>query len=153
MVGSNGPEVTLYTDGACQVTTGRGGWAFILDYKGNELEGSGGLEGTTNNRMELMAVIRGLQALKKPCTVEVITDSMYIVNSYTKGWVFNWMHKTNFGGKKNEDLWKLLVSLGEIHSLSFRHVKGHSGHPQNERCDKMAVKAYSTNNNLETDKY
>lgn len=144
-------EVELYTDGACSVNPGRGGWAAILRYQGNEKELSGGKDHTTNNRMEMLAVIEGLKFLLVPCKVTIITDSAYVAHGYAKGWVFNWLKKPNFAGKKNEDLWKELVELGKVHELVFVHVKGHAGHPENERCDKLAVAAYASGNILEAD--
>lgn len=141
----------LYTDGACSVNPGRGGWAFVLGYKATRKTKSGGLANTTNNRMELLAVIKGLETLTKPCEVTIVTDSKYVVDGYTKGWVFNWMSKKDFGGKKNEDLWRRLVKLGETHQLTFQWVKGHKGHPENELCDELAVAAYHPSNELEED--
>lgn len=136
-------EVTVYTDGACSGNPGAGGWGTILDYKGNRKELCGGESQTTNNRMELTAVIEGLKALKQPCKVKVITDSQYVVNGITKGWAKSW--KMNGWRKKdrkpalNPELWDELLSQIEKHDVSFEWIKGHAGHPENERCDKMAV--------------
>lgn len=142
-------EVELYTDGACSGNPGPGGWAFILrDLKtGKELTGSGGEADSTNNRMEIMAVIQGLSALKKSCHVKLHSDSKYVLQGlkeWVKGWkANNWMRKE--GRKlvplKNAELWKELDQLVQLHRISYHHVRGHSGHPENERCDQMAVAA------------
>ena len=134
--------VTLYTDGACSGNPGAGGWGAILIYNGRERELSGGEESTTNNRMELMAVIMGLKALKYPCTVEVYSDSAYTVNAFANGWISSW--KKN-GWKKadhkpvlNTDLWQELLSLSEKHEVTFKKVKGHADNEYNNRCDALA---------------
>lgn len=144
-------RVLLFSDGACSVNPGRGGWACILQWMGQEKELSGGLDDTTNNRMELMGIIKGLEFLGASCEVTITTDSKYVVDGYTKGWVFNWMKKPNFGGKKNPDLWKRLVKACERHKVTFQWVKGHNGHPLNERCDVLAVAQYQPNMVLEVD--
>lgn len=141
--------VQLYTDGACSGNPGPGGWAFILrDCKtGKELTGTGGERDSTNNRMELQAVIHGLRALKKSCHVQLYSDSKYVLQGITewmKGWKRNgWMRKE--GGKskpvKNVELWQELDLLVSLHKITYHHVRGHSGHPENERCDVMAVEA------------
>ncbi len=144
------PEVQLFTDGACSGNPGPGGWAFLLRHpaSGKELEGSGADRETTNNRMELLAVIRGLEALKRPTRVELVTDSVYVGRGLTQ-WLPKW--KANGwrrrAGKqqadiKNEDLWRRLDRLVASHHVRFTHVRGHSGHPENEHCDQMAVAAY-----------
>ena len=136
-------EVTVYTDGACSGNPGPGGWGAILDYKGKRKELSGGEAQTTNNRMELTAVIEALGALKEPCTVTVITDSRYVSDGITLGWAAGW--KRNNWRKKdrkpalNPDLWDTLLNLCEKHKVVFSWIKGHAGHPENERCDEMAV--------------
>lgn len=136
-------EVTVYTDGACSGNPGSGGWGAILDYKGKRKELSGGEAQTTNNRMELTAVISALSALKEPCSVTVITDSKYVSDGITLGWAVGW--KRNGWRKKdkkpalNPDLWDELLTLCEKHSVTFNWIKGHAGHPENERCDEMAV--------------
>jgi ribonuclease HI len=143
-------EVQLFTDGACSGNPGPGGWAFILRHPatGKELERSGAERETTNNRMELTAVVEGLKALKRATTVELVTDSTYV----GKG-VSEWMSKWKANGwrrrdgdrwvpVKNEDLWRALDQLLQKHRVHFTHVRGHSGHPENERCDTMAVAAY-----------
>lgn len=141
--------VELYTDGACSGNPGPGGWAFILRHvsSGKEREEAGGERVTTNNRMELLAVIRGLEALKKPCRVHLFTDSVYVGKGLTE-WMAKWKQagwKRNEGGRlkpvKNDDLWKRLDELLSIHQLKYTRVAGHSGHPENERCDVLAVEA------------
>lgn len=136
-------EVTIYTDGACSGNPGPGGWGAILDYKGKRKELSGGEAQTTNNRMELTAVIEALNALKEPCNVTVITDSKYVSDGITLGWAAGWK-KNNWRKKDkkpalNPDLWDTLLSLCEEHTVTFNWIKGHAGHPENERCDEMAV--------------
>ena len=135
--------VTLYTDGACSGNPGPGGWGAILEYNGTEKELSGGESQTTNNRMELTAVIRGLQALKEPCTVELYSDSKYVIDGLQKGWAESWRKN---GWKKadkkpalNPDLWEILLDLTHIHHLSYHWVKGHAENPKNNRCDQLAV--------------
>lgn len=136
-------EVTIYTDGACSGNPGAGGWGTILVYKGKEREMSGGAAETTNNRMELTAVIEGLKALKEPCKVTVVTDSQYVANGINLGWAQSW--KANGWRKKdrkpalNPELWNELLTLIAKHEVTIEWVKGHDGHPENERCDKMAV--------------
>lgn len=137
------PEVEMFTDGACSGNPGPGGWGTILRCKGAEKELSGGEAQTTNNQMELTAVIKGLQALKKPCNVTLYSDSKYVCDALTKGWAKKWQ-KNNWkksDGKKalNIPLWEELLSLCEIHKINIIWVKGHAGHPENERCDEMAV--------------
>ena len=135
--------VTLYTDGACSGNPGPGGWGAILEYEGHEKELSGGEDSTTNNRMELTAVIRGLQALKESCIVELYSDSKYVIDGLEKGWAASWRKN---GWKKadkkpalNPDLWEILLDLTEIHHLHYHWVKGHAENPKNNRCDEMAV--------------
>lgn len=136
-------EVTIYTDGACSGNPGAGGWGTILVYKGKEREMSGGAAETTNNRMELTAVIEGLKALKEKCKVTVVTDSQYVANGINLGWAKSW--KENNWRKKdrkpalNPELWDELLSLIDKHEVTVEWVRGHDGHPENERCDKMAV--------------
>ena len=146
---SEAVEVILYTDGACRGNPGPGGWAFILRHlrTGKELRRAAGDEATTNNRMEMTAVIEGLKALKRPTRVRVVTDSQYVSRGMTE-WVAGWMrHGWRRGPKpsskpvKNVELWKVLVALCERHTVEFEHVAGHAGHPENEECDRMAVKA------------
>ena len=135
--------VILYTDGACSGNPGPGGWGAILEYKGTEKELSGGEENTTNNRMELTAVIRGLEALKEPCIVELYSDSKYVIDALQEGWAKSWREK---GWKKadkkpalNPDLWEILLNLTQIHKMRYHWVKGHADNPKNNRCDQLAV--------------
>ena len=136
-------EVIIYTDGACSGNPGPGGWGTILDYKGRQKELSGGERKTTNNRMELTAVIEGLKALKEKCIVTVITDSKYVSDGINLGWARSW--KANNWRKKdkkpalNPELWDELLSLIDSHVVTVKWIKGHAGHPENERCDKLAV--------------
>ena len=137
--------VTLYTDGACSGNPGPGGWGAILEYKGTEKEMSGGEANTTNNRMELTAVIQGLKALKEPCIVELYSDSKYVIDALEKGWAWGWKKKGWMRAKNepaaNPDLWERLLKQLDIHKVTFIWVKGHDGHPQNERCDQLATTA------------
>lgn len=139
-------KVDIYTDGACSGNPGKGGWAAILVYNKREKELSGSAAETTNNRMELTAVIKALEALKEPCEVTLTTDSRYVCDSVTKGWVYSWKKNGwKKGDKKpalNVDLWEQLLPLLEKHEVSFNWVRGHIGHPYNERCDKLAVGEY-----------
>ncbi|MBE6827831.1 MAG: ribonuclease HI [Ruminococcaceae bacterium] len=137
------PTVEMFTDGACSGNPGPGGWGTVLRCKGVEKELSGGEKETTNNKMELTAVIEGLKALTKPCRVIITTDSKYVCDGITKGWAKSW--KEN-GWKKsdkkpalNPEYWDELLGLLEIHDAEFIWVKGHAGHPENERCDALAV--------------
>jgi ribonuclease HI len=144
------PEVILYTDGACSGNPGPGGWAFILDHlpTGKRIELAGAELDTTNNRMELQAVIEGLKSLKRPVRVHVVTDSAYVKNGITD-WIHNWKRnnwkrKTGSGLRpvKNVELWQQLDLLLSRHEASFEQIRGHTGHPENERCDGLAVNAY-----------
>ena len=144
--------VELYTDGACSGNPGKGGWGAILRYEGHEKELCGGELQTTNNRMELTAVIRGLQALKEPCRVQLTSDSKYVIDAITNGWVYGWKRngwrkegwiKSDKKPALNVDLWEELLPLLERHQVEYIWVKGHQGHPENERCDKMAVAYYN----------
>ncbi|MDA8744665.1 ribonuclease HI [Rubripirellula amarantea] len=143
-------KVSLYTDGACSGNPGPGGWAFILrcDKTGKELERSDGEPESTNNKMELMAVIQGLEALSEPCSVTLYADSTYVLQGM-KTWMAGWKSrgwKRKDGSKlvpvKNVELWKRLDALMSQHEIHFEHVKGHDGHVENERCDVLAVAAY-----------
>ena len=135
--------VTLYTDGACSGNPGPGGWGAILEYNGFEKELSGGEENTTNNRMELTAVIRGLQALKESCIVELYSDSKYVIDALEKGWAWGWKKKGWIKSDKkpalNPDLWEELLMLTRKHELHYHWVKGHAENPKNNHCDEMAV--------------
>ncbi len=135
--------VYIFSDGACSGNPGPGGYGVILRCDGREKELSGGESHTTNNRMELMGVITGLEALKYPCKVILQTDSKYVVDSVMKGWAKSW-RKNNWikSDKKpalNADLWERLLNLLEIHDVTFNWIKGHAGHAENERCDRLAV--------------
>ncbi|MDR2439982.1 MAG: ribonuclease HI [Planctomycetaceae bacterium] len=142
-------EVILYTDGACSGNPGPGGWGFILRHpkSGKEIERSGGEATTTNNRMEMLAVIEGLKALTRPTSVELVSDSKYVLQGL-KEWMPRWKangwkrkpHNTA-PSLKNIELWQELDQLVSKHQIKFTHVKGHAGHPENERCDKLAVNA------------
>ena len=135
-------EVTVYTDGACSGNPGPGGWGAILIYKGAEKELSGGEKHTTNNRMELTAVIRALALLKEPCAVTLYTDSQYISRALNEGWLKRWKSAgfTKKGGLKNADLWRELDALLQKHTVRFVWVKGHADNEYNNRCDQMAVR-------------
>ena len=138
--------VELFTDGACSGNPGPGGWGAVLRYNGREKELSGGEKETTNNRMELTAAIMGLAALKEPCEVRLVTDSKYVADGITKGWAESW-RKNNWrkADKKpalNPDLWERLLDLVNTHKVTIEWVKGHAGHPENERCDQLAVAFY-----------
>lgn len=143
------PEVRLFTDGACRGNPGPGGWAYILRHcaTGKEREDSGGADSTTNNQMELQAVIEGLQALSRSVKVEVITDSQYVskgCSEWLSGWKRNgWKRKENGRLKpiKNEEQWRALDSLLQRHQVRLTWIRGHAGHPENERCDELAVAA------------
>ena len=135
--------VTLYTDGACSGNPGPGGWGAILSYNGAEKELSGGASRTTNNRMELTAVIEGLKALKEPCVVELYSDSKYVIDALEKGWAVGWQKR---GWKKadktpalNPDLWETLLDLCKLHTVHTHWVKGHAANEKNNRCDELAV--------------
>jgi ribonuclease HI len=142
--------VHLFTDGGCSGNPGPGGWAFVLRHPatGKQLERSGAERETTNNRMELMAVIVGLETLKRPCAVELFTDSVYVgkgISQWMPKWKANgWRRKEKGGSKpvKNVDLWQRLDALLSTHQVKYTRVAGHSGHPENERCDELAVAAY-----------
>ena len=135
----------MFTDGACSGNPGPGGYGTILRYKGHEKELSGGEANTTNNRMELTAVIVGLEALKEPCKVTLTTDSKYVADAITKGWAESWQQngwrKADKKPELNVDLWEKLLLLIKKHEVEIIWVKGHEGHPENERCDKLAVNA------------
>ena len=142
--------VTLYTDGACSGNPGPGGWGAILEWGGVKKELSGGEANTTNNRMELTAVIRGLQALKEPCVVDLWSDTKYVIDGLEKGWAKGWRARGWVKSDKkpalNPDLWERLLELVAIHQVKFVWVKGHDGHPYNERCDALAVAFYKNLN-------
>lgn len=135
--------ITLYTDGACSGNPGPGGWGAILQYNGVEKELSGGESETTNNRMELTAVIAGLQALKEPCIVELYSDSKYVIDALQKRWVYGWRARGWVKSDKkpalNVDLWEQLLALLERHQVRYHWVKGHAENPYNNRCNELAV--------------
>ena len=135
--------VTLYTDGACSGNPGPGGWGAILEYMGHEKELSGGEANTTNNRMELTAVIRGLEQLKEPCIVELYSDSKYVIDGLQKGWAEGWKKRGWIKSDKkpalNPELWDRLLELVHIHDVRYHWVKGHAHNPKNNRCDELAV--------------
>lgn len=144
-------DVTIYTDGACSGNPGPGGYGTILTFvdsngKYHEKELSEGYKHTTNNQMELLAVIVGLESLKKPCKVKIISDSKYVVDSINKGWLDNWVAKNwiKSGNKvvPNADLWKRLIKSAKTHDIELEWIKGHAGYEYNERCDRLAVAAY-----------
>lgn len=136
-------EVDIFTDGACSGNPGPGGWGAILCYNGVEKEISGGEPHTTNNRMELLAVISALSMLKEPCKVTLYSDSQYVCNALERGWAKKWRQNGWMRTKKdpalNPDLWEKLLNLCDVHTVSVIWVKGHNNHPMNERCDRLAV--------------
>ncbi len=138
--------VTVYTDGACSGNPGPGGWGAILVYNGHRLELSGGEDNTTNNRMELTAVIAALNRLKQPCIVELYSDSRYVVDAMEKGWAISWKRRGWIKSDKqpalNPDLWEQLLELAQIHTLHCHWVKGHADNPNNNRCDQLAVEQW-----------
>lgn len=138
-------KINLYTDGACSGNPGPGGWGAVLEFNGTRKELSGGAADTTNNRMELLGVISGLEALREPCEVTLCSDSKYVIDGLSKGWAKGWRAR---GWKKsdktpalNSDLWARLLELTEIHTMKYVWVRGHNGHAENERCDALAVAA------------
>ena len=135
--------VTIYTDGACSGNPGPGGWCAILQYGANEKQLSGGEANTTNNRMELTAVIAALECLKEPCTVELYSDSKYVIDALSKGWAVSWRKKGWIKSDKkpalNVDLWERLLKLTEAHEMRYHWVKGHADNEYNNRCDALAV--------------
>ena len=146
-------HVDIFTDGACSGNPGPGGYGVILNYKGNERELSGGEANTTNNRMELMAAITGLEALKEPCEVTLYSDCKYMIDAIQQRWVYKWKANGWMRNKKdpalNPDLWQRLLDQLDRHQVPLIWVKGHAGHPENERCDALAVAAASRLNSLE----
>ncbi len=138
-------KVTLYTDGACSGNPGVGGWGAILMFRGATKEISGAVQNTTNNRMEISAVIYGLECLKEPCEVEVYSDSAYTVNAFLNGWIYSWeangWKKSDNKAVLNTDLWTRLLELTRVHKVTFHKVKGHADNEYNNRCDKLATDA------------
>jgi ribonuclease HI len=146
--------VIMYTDGASRGNPGPGGYGTVLMWKGNIRELSAGFRRTTNNRMELMAVIAGLEALKKEgVRLNIYSDSQYVVNSIEKGWLKNWIASDFKGGKKNKDLWLRLEELARRHHIKFHWVKGHASNPHNNRCDELATMAADGTHLLEDEGY
>ena len=148
--------VEIFTDGACSGNPGPGGWGVVLRCEGHEKELSGGERETTNNRMELTAAIMGLAALKRRCKVRLVTDSKYVADGINKGWAASWK---NNGWRKadkkpalNVELWDRLLELLSEHDVTIEWVKGHAGHPENERCDKLAVAYYKSLQESENEK-
>ena len=141
-------KIEIFTDGSSKGNPGPGGYGIVMRYGDKTKEYSEGFRRTTNNRMELLAVIRALDKLKRyDIPVIVYSDSKYVIDSIEKGWVFNWV-KTGFRGKKNEDLWRRYLDLHSKFDIEYSWVKGHAGHPENERCDVLATSA--TYNNIDT---
>lgn len=145
-------HVEIFTDGACSGNPGPGGYGVILRYKGSSRELSGGDASTTNNRMEMSAVIAGLSALKEPCDVTLYSDSKYVIDAIQKGWAVKWKANGWMRNKKepalNSDLWEKLLHLLTVHNVEFVWVKGHAGHPENERCDTLAVEESQKHKNI-----
>lgn len=145
-------KVDIYTDGACSGNPGVGGYCAILIYNGIEKIISGSENQTTNNRMELLAVIKGLEGLKQPCVVDLYSDSQYVVDAFNQGWIASWQNNGwRTAGKKevkNIDLWKRLLELINLHSVNFIKVKGHADNEYNNRCDKIAVEEYKKIQNV-----
>jgi len=135
-------EVTIYTDGGCIRNPGPGGYGVVMLYGGRRKELSGGFRRTTNNRMEILAAIRGLEALKRPCRVTLHSDSQYLVNAIEEGWALRWQSKGWWRNKNekalNPDLWERLLKCCQAHQVKFRWLRGHAGHAENERCDELA---------------
>lgn len=138
-------HITIYTDGSSLGNPGPGGYGVVLKHAGHTKELSGGFRYTTNNRMEIYAVVKGLEALKRPSRVTLFTDSQYVANAITKGWVQNWRAKGWMRNKSepalNVDLWQQLLPLLEVHDVEVLWLRGHAGHPENERCDELAKQA------------
>lgn len=147
-------SLIIYTDGASRGNPGRGGYGAILQWGPKEMELSEGYRLTTNNRMELLAVIKALEALNRDSLdIQVFTDSEYVVNSIEKGWVFGWEKKRDFGGKKNADLWKRFLVVYRKHRIKMNWVKGHANNVMNNRCDILATKAADGGNLLVDEVY
>jgi ribonuclease HI len=134
-------KIQIWTDGSSRGNPGPGGWGVVMKFRDRVKEISGGEKMTTNNRMELLAVIMAMEAIKvNNHPIEIYSDSKYVIDSINKGWVFNWAKKVNFGGKKNPDLWKRFLDIYKnFNNIDFHWVKGHNGNPDNERCDQLAT--------------
>jgi len=139
------PHVTIYTDGSCDTSSGRGGWAYLLEHQGRTKTASGFEAGTTNNRMELTAAVRALEALKEPCSVTLVTDSEYLKKAFTDGWLRRWQangwRTASRQPVKNQDLWLELLEQTARHDVKWSWTRGHAGHPQNEEVDRLALRA------------
>lgn len=150
-------KIDIYTDGACSGNPGAGGYGIVLLYKGARKELSQGYRVTTNNRMEMLAVIKALECLKEPCQVTLYSDSKYVVDSITKGWVYGWKKRGWIKSDKkkalNVDLWERLLPLLEMHQVEFVWVKGHAENVENERCDELARGAIASGDLLEDENY
>lgn len=142
-------KIQIYTDGACKGNPGPGGWGAVLKYNGHRKEISGFAANTTNNRMEILAVIKALEELKEPCNIDIFSDSQYVCNAVNKGWAKKWKNNNWMKNKKekalNSDLWEIFLKLLEEHNVNFIWVKGHNGNEENERCDRLAVLAIEKN--------
>ncbi len=138
-------RVSVHTDGSCDTQSGDGGWAYLLEYNGHERVASGFEAGTTNNRMELTAAVRALEALTEPCDVTIVTDSQYLEKAFSNGWLATWQRNgwrtANRQAVKNRDLWERLLELTSAHAVRWRWTRGHAGHPANERVDGLALRA------------
>ncbi|MGI6361721.1 MAG: ribonuclease HI [Bacillota bacterium] len=138
-------EVDIYTDGACSGNPGAGGWGCVLLYGPHRKEASGAEALTTNQKMELRAALEGLKLLKEPCRVNLYSDSAYLINAFTRGWIEKWQNNGWLNSKKdpveNQDLWKGLIEQSRVHRINWVKVKGHAGNPENERCDQLAREA------------
>jgi len=147
-------HVDIFTDGACSGNPGKGGYGVILKYNGVERELSEGFVNTTNNRMEILAAVKGLEILKEPCNVTLYSDSKYLVDSVNQGWLIKWeknnWYRTKTEKAKNVDLFKRLLAMLNKHKVEFVWIKGHAGHPENERCDQLATSA-AAGSELSTD--
>jgi ribonuclease HI len=140
--------VRIFTDGSCDTKSGAGGWGYLLEHRGTRKEASGAEANTTNNRMELTAAVRALEALKEPCHVELVTDSQYLKKAFTEGWLKKWQRNgwMTAGNQpvKNQDLWRRLLELASVHDLHWVWTRGHAGHEENERVDALALAARRT---------
>lgn len=149
-------KIIIYTDGACSGNPGPGGWGAILEYGSHKKEISGGEGETTNNRMELMAAIQALEALKEPCTVDLYTDSAYLCRAFTENWIVNWQRNGWKTSQKkpveNQDLWQWLLRLSDVHTITWHKVKGHSDNQNNNRCDALARDAIKAMQNEKLEK-
>ncbi len=138
-------HVTAYTDGSCETRSGDGGWAYLLVYNGARKQASGYEAGTTNNRMELTAAVRALEALRQPCQVTLVTDSQYLKKAFTDGWLDAWQRNgwrtASRAAVKNQDLWRSLLDLTARHQVSWSWTRGHAGHAENEEVDRLALQA------------